>query len=188
MESATGQIEPEAYWVKPTPHVPNSRLPILVYRDALKDTSPENILATIEPNGWLKGGQWKAYYVAHFHSNAHECYGVIKGSNVYLLGKSDIDPDVDEKGQEYGLKLFVQKGDVFVFPAGIAHASFEDKDDYEFVGLYPDGPLVDGTRYDMNYAKAGPEETKKLAEASAQVPIPHSDPFIKRPLKATKTD
>lgn len=110
------RIEPEQYFLDPTPHVPNSRLPILVYRDALADTTPGNILNTIEPNGWLKGGQWKTYKVPHFHAACHECYAVIKGKTTYLLGVGPTDPEFDERGTRHGMKLTVQKGDVFVLP------------------------------------------------------------------------
>ena len=110
------QVSPETFWIASTPHSPNSRLPIVVYRGALQDTSPNNIIATIEPNGWFHGGQWKAYNVAHFHSACHECYGVIKGSSTYMLGKSPADPDVDGDGNPLGRELRVRAGDVFVLP------------------------------------------------------------------------
>lgn len=109
-------VEPETFWIQPTLHSPNSKLPIVVYRNALSDTSPQNILATIEPNGWLKGGQWKTYKIPHFHATNHECYGIIKGSSTYLLGKSPIDSDFDEEGRPLGAKLHVKAGDVFVLP------------------------------------------------------------------------
>ncbi|KAF2138420.1 uncharacterized protein K452DRAFT_234076 [Aplosporella prunicola CBS 121167] len=177
MVSTSGRIEPETHWIKPTPHVPNSKLPIIVYRNALKDTKPDSILATIEPNGWLKGGHWKAFYKPHFHSNCHECYGVVAGSTTYLLGKSPQDPDVDEQGNEHGLKLTVGKGDVFVFPAGISHASLEAKDDYEYIGFYPDAALVEEKRFDMNWGDKGPEETQRLAKLCTEVPVPEADPL-----------
>lgn len=156
-------VEPETFFVKPTPHVPNSCLPVVVYRGALKDTSPSNIVTTIEPNGWLKGGQWKTFKKVHFHSNAHECYGIIQGSSTYRLGKSDIDPDKDADGNPIdGTTFFAEAGDVFVLPvrlaslpvtvccydvsaalltsslkAGIAHCSIDSDGDYEYIGLYP---------------------------------------------------
>lgn len=155
------QTEPEQYFLDPTPHVPNSRLPILVYRNALSDPSPRNILNIIEPNGWLKGGQWKAYNVPHFHAACHECYAVLQGKTTYQLGVGPTDPEFNEKGEPYGMRLTVQKGDVFVLPvchlvdpsnvavfdqdlltlfelqAGVCHASLESEGDYEFIGLYP---------------------------------------------------
>ncbi|KAF2230675.1 hypothetical protein EV356DRAFT_473031 [Viridothelium virens] len=171
------KVEPEKFYVHPTPHVPNSKLPILVYRDVLQDTSPETILSTIEPNGWLKGGQFKTYPVPHFHCLAHECYGIIKGSSTYLLGKSPLDPETDEHGKSNGIILHVKVGDVFVLPAGVSHCSIESAGDYEFIGLYPEAPLIGEHRYDMNWGKDPPEETPKLAEKAATTPIPELDPL-----------
>ncbi|KAL4863519.1 hypothetical protein BDV12DRAFT_206404 [Aspergillus spectabilis] len=171
-------VEPEQYFLAPAPHVPNSRLPILVYRGALDDTSPRNILNTIEPNGWIKGGQWKTYKVPHFHTQCHECYGIIRGGSVYRLGVGPIDPETDEQGKKYGIELRVEKGDVFFLPAGVCHASVDSWDDYEFIGLYPNG-LLDSTnhRFDMNYAMKHPDETTLLGELSDSVPIPPLDPL-----------
>lgn len=112
------QVDPETFYINPTPHVPNSRLPIIVYRNVLQDTSPENILSTIEPNDWLIGGQWKTYKTPHFHAMAHECYAIIRGSSTYLLGKSESDNETDENGKPTGVQLHVQVGDVFVLPVG----------------------------------------------------------------------
>ncbi|KAL4925238.1 cupin domain-containing protein [Aspergillus undulatus] len=190
------QVEPEQYFLSPAPHVPNSKLPILVYRNALNNTSPRNILNIIEPNGWIKGGQWKTYKVPHFHTQCHECYGIIKGGSTYLLGVGPKDPEFDRQGRPYGMKLTVQKGDVFVLPAGICHASLESWDDYEFIGLYPNvskqqsSQMVDGKinhvkgilestghRFDMNYGFKHPEETSSLVKLSDSVPIPPLDPL-----------
>lgn len=173
-------VEPETFFVKPTPHVPNSHLPVVVYRGALDDTSPDNILKTIEPNGWLKGGQWKTFKTVHFHSNAHECYGIIKGSSTYRLGKSDLDADKDDNGVESGTTFFAQAGDVFVLPAGVAHCSIDSDGDYEYIGLYPGEPLPNGLRFDIHWCKDGPEKTKELAQAAANVPIPECDPLYGR--------
>ncbi|KAJ5601252.1 hypothetical protein N7510_010786 [Penicillium lagena] len=174
-----GPIEPEQYFLDPTPHVPNSRLPILVYRNAILDPSPRKILNIIEPNGWLKGGQWKAYKVPHFHAACHECYAVLQGKTTYQLGIGPTDPKFNVKGEPYGMRLTVQKGDVFVLPAGICHASLESEGDYEFIGLYPNGLLeATGQRFDMNYAMKSPEETAELAKKCDFVSIPPLDPFV----------
>ncbi|KAL4739375.1 hypothetical protein BDV11DRAFT_215298 [Aspergillus similis] len=157
-------VQPEQYFLPPTPHVPNSRLPILVYRNVLEDTSPRNILNTIEPNGWIKGGQWKTYKVPHFHTHCHECYGIIRGGSTYLLGVGPNDPKVDEEGNPYGMKLTVQKGDVFVLPA-------LDIDDGK--GILE----ATGHRFDMNYGFKPPEETSALAKQSESVTIPPLDPL-----------
>lgn len=123
------RVEPETHWVvAPTPHVPNSKLPILVYRNALEDTSPENIISTIEPNRWFKGGQWKTNKTPHFHSIAHECYGIIKGSTTYILGKAPMDPTLDDHGRPHGMELRVGVGDVLVLPVWATPSALERVD------------------------------------------------------------
>lgn len=64
---------PETYYItSPTPHVPNSPLPVLVYRSALPgDPDAETTRSHIEPNDWLPGGVFKTYTAHHFHSVTH---------------------------------------------------------------------------------------------------------------------
>ncbi|KAL4967066.1 cupin domain-containing protein [Aspergillus stella-maris] len=175
---AVNMVEPEQYVLSPTPHVPNSRLPVLVYRNALTDTTTRNILNTIEPNGWIKGGQWKAYTVPHFHTQCHECYGIIKGGSTYVLGVSPSDPEVDDQGRPYGMKLKVEQGDVFVLPAGVCHFSVDSWGDYEFIGLYPNGILNSTShRFDMNYGFKPTGETAALITQSEAVGVPPLDPL-----------
>jgi len=116
----------------PTTHVPNSRLPVLVYRSAISSPTPASIQAAIEPNNWLKGGTWKHFPNAHFHSVTHELYVVFSGSSQLLLGRGKLDPPTDED-----LILDVKVGDALVVPAGVAHCSLKSSDDYEYMGLYP---------------------------------------------------
>lgn len=118
MASLVPTVEPEQHFIAPTPYVPNSRFPVLVYRNVFQGLTPESMLQHIEANDWLKGGQWKTYKIAHFHSTTHECYAVLKGKTTYSLGKSPIDTDFNEDGTENGIKLQVGHGDVFVLPVG----------------------------------------------------------------------
>ncbi|KAF2870026.1 hypothetical protein BDV95DRAFT_574914 [Massariosphaeria phaeospora] len=98
-------ITPELYTLDPTPHVPNSKLPVILYRVAVNGFSYDEILELMERNGYKKGGQWKEHKTAHFHSNVHECYAVISSSTLYSLGKSPIDPDVNNQGRKNGITL-----------------------------------------------------------------------------------
>lgn len=116
MSIHTPTIEPELYTINPTPYVPNSRLPIVLYRNALQNPTPASVKAAIEPNQWFRGGQWKAYYHAHFHAITHECYGVISGAAIFNLGKSPLDDEFNEKGDKNGIQIRFNKGDVFVLP------------------------------------------------------------------------
>lgn len=86
----------ETYTLPPTPYVPNSPLPVLVYRNALPtpvtETSTQRF---IEGNGWERqvckppsivlclqridasqGPVFPAIPKRHFHPNVHECYGI----------------------------------------------------------------------------------------------------------------
>ncbi|ORY04113.1 hypothetical protein BCR34DRAFT_604965 [Clohesyomyces aquaticus] len=137
MPGNLARCEPEQHLLAPTAHVPNSRLPVLVYRGVLQGFSAEDMLELIESNDWIKGGQWKAYGVAHFHSNVHECYADIKGQSTYELGRSPIDAKLNGEGNEIGMRLRVAEGELFFLRAGISHCSIESDRDYQFMGLYP---------------------------------------------------
>lgn len=123
---------PEKHFLqKPTPHVPNSPLPVLIYRSILTlPTTPDSICALIESNGWLKGGIFAHYPAHHFHSITHECYAVFKGRSKLLLGKGPLD-------EEGGLEVEIGEGDAIVLPAGVAHCCLESEEGYGYVGLYP---------------------------------------------------
>jgi uncharacterized protein YjlB len=119
MPSATAISPPETYLItRSTPHVPNSRFPVLVYRSVLP-THPtsESICAAIEPKDWIKGGVFKHYPAHHFHSVTHELYAVFKGHSRLLLGRGPLDA-AKEDGD---LELELRTGDCIVLPAGVAH-------------------------------------------------------------------
>lgn len=116
MPSTTAISPPEKYFLtKPTPHVPNSRLPVLIYRSViLANPTPDSICAAIEPNDWIKGGIFKHYPAHHFHSVTHELYAVFKGHSHLLLGRGPLD-------EESGVEVDLRVGDCIVLPAGVAH-------------------------------------------------------------------
>lgn len=80
--------QPEAYYVvDPTPYVPNSHLPVLIYRSCFPAQASEGaVRQAIEANHWYQGGVFKHYPAHHFHSVTHECYAVFKGRSSLLLG------------------------------------------------------------------------------------------------------
>lgn len=137
---------PEQYHVHaPTSHVPNSRLPVLIYRSALPrgtgsdlTTAASAAAATardlIERNHWFYGGTFKTYWRHHFHSVTHECYAVIRGQSRMLLGVGPLDCEVEdededegreeeegEKGgaERRGVEVVVGEGDVIVLPVSV---------------------------------------------------------------------
>ncbi|KAF4432580.1 cupin domain [Fusarium acutatum] len=121
----------ECYLVSRTEDAPNSRLPIVVYRDVLPQPRTEETATTsLTTHRWEKRGTWGHIAIRHFHPNSHECYGIFQGSSTLLLGKI-------QKGE--GVEVAVKAGDVVVLPAGTAHSSLESSSDYRYIGVYPKG-------------------------------------------------
>lgn len=117
----TNQVQPETFLVPATAHSPNSKLPVIVYRNALDDKTVDGALNAVETSEWPRGGHWKIAKetlaaTPHYHATTHEAYTVLNGSGTYLLGKSPLDPEVDGDGNPVGVKFTARAGDVFVFP------------------------------------------------------------------------
>ncbi|RMJ26042.1 hypothetical protein PHISP_03069 [Aspergillus sp. HF37] len=130
--------ELETYTLPPTPHVPNSPLPVLVYRNALPapvtETSTQRF---IEGNGWSRQGPvFPAIPKRHFHPNVHECYGILRGSSQVHLGVGTSD---NNNNPAAGLRLTLRAGDVVVHPAGTAHSNVSDEDEYAYLAFFPAG-------------------------------------------------
>jgi uncharacterized protein YjlB len=139
--------------------VPNSALPMIVYRGAVPADAAaiERVFAA---NGWPPAWRNGVHPFHHFHSRAHEVLGVARGTVSVLFG--------GEKGQV----LTVSAGDVVVIPAGVGHCNVEQSADLLIVGAYPDtGPSPDTRR-----ARAG--EYADVVEAVAKVPLPGADPVL----------
>ncbi|KAF2148107.1 hypothetical protein K461DRAFT_233579 [Myriangium duriaei CBS 260.36] len=117
----------ECYYIRRNSFVPNSVLPVIVYRNVLPDDLNEKIaMAFLTRHEWEKRGTWGHIAIRHFHPNSHECYG----SSTLLLGQGKR----DDKG---GVQVKVERGDVIVLPAGTAHSSIESTSDYRYIGVYP---------------------------------------------------
>jgi uncharacterized protein YjlB len=139
--------------------IPNSRLPLLYYRDAVKLTSdtPGMFEELFEANDW--GGTWRngIYTYHHYHSTTHEVLGVFRGAATVQLGG------------ERGIKQKISAGDVLIIPAGVAHKNFGASNDFGVVGGYPGG-----AEWDMNYGR--PDERAAAEQNLARVPLPKTDP------------
>ena len=139
---------------------PNSGLPLLVYRGAVR--LPEHDPAAafeqlFAANGWE--GSWRdgIYPYHHYHSTAHEVLGVYRGSARVQLGG------------ERGVVQEVHPGDVIIIPAGVAHKNLGSTADFGVVGAYPEGQ-----DWDMNYGRPG--ERPWADGNTARVPLPKADP------------
>ncbi|GAB7353934.1 hypothetical protein MBLNU459_g4541t2 [Dothideomycetes sp. NU459] len=160
---------PETYSLTPTLFVPNSVLPVLVYRNVLPlPHDQRSAKQALEKNGWIQGGVFAHYPTHHYHSVTHECYAVFRGSSHFLLGKGPLD------GDDHGVEVDLHAGDIIVQPAGVAHCCLESTDDFAYIGVYPKG----SPHWDNNFCKADEQETVEKASVARKVPIPDSDPIF----------
>jgi len=137
--------------------IPNSRLPLLVYRDAVP-AEPASIERLFAANRWPPAWRDGVYRFHHFHSTAHEVLGVARGEMSVLFGGPG------------GKVLTVRAGDVVVVPAGVGHCNQGQSDDLLIVGAYPDN----GPGPDLRRGKR--EEHDAVVRAIAAVPLPPADP------------
>ena len=160
-----GEARTEAFRFEDDGLVPNSRLPLLLYRGALTLDGAEDPAALFEAafaaNGW--SGSWRngIYDYRHYHSTSHEVLGVARGGARVELGGA--------KGQI----LRLGAGDVVVIPAGVGHRCVEADEDFLVFGAYPGGRSWDLLR-------DTPREHAKALEHIPRVPLPEADPLFGR--------
>lgn len=143
---------------------PNSRLPVLLYKDALDIPvlfPATHVRHLFEQNGWSNSWDAGIFEYHHYHSITHEVLGIYKGqANLQLGGPG-------------GPRITVGKGDVIVIPAGVAHKNLGGENDAGVIGAYPDG-----RDYDMNYGKPG--ERPGTDKNISKVLVPVNDPVFGR--------
>lgn len=143
--------------------VPNSRLPLVVYRGALPEggdraAACEQMFAR---NGWPDSWRNGIYGHHHYHSTAHEVLGIARGTARVRLGG------------ESGASVEIAAGDVVVIPAGVAHKREAASADLVVIGAYPRGQRPDLCRADA-------AAYDRAAATVAAVPLPGADPVTGR--------
>jgi len=171
METALRYSEEKIYHelIPPNGNFPNNaHLPVLLYNSVLEleNGNPEKVVEQIfEGNMW--GNPWVngIFNYHHYHSITHEVLAVLSGTCIVALGGSN------EK------KYHLEKGDVLILPAGVAHKNISSSADFKCMGAYPGG-----VSYDLKHGKA---DEKQEAEKNIQkVPVPEKDPvYGKGPLQ-----
>lgn len=148
---------PEALHLADGGGVPNSRLPVLVYRDVAGARDARGCAELFASHGWR--GAWVdgIFTFHHFHSTAHEVLGIVGGTASVILGGPG------------GRRVEVERGDVLVLPAGTGHRNAGASADLVVVGAYPYGMWCDLRRGD-------PAEREEVLAAIAAVPLPGADP------------
>jgi uncharacterized protein YjlB len=141
---------------------PNNVLPLLVYKKAfqLKDDQSDDVVKDIfESNGWVNSWVDSIYDYHHYHSTAHEVLGITKGNALLMFGGPS------------GISIPVEKGDVIIIPAGVAHKSESSDKDFTCVGAYPEGQTYD-------ICKGKDNDRPKADLNIAKVPLPFADPVF----------
>ena len=141
---------------------PNSRHPALLYKSALDIPMlfpGTHVRHLFERNGWSNSWDEGTFQYHHYHSITHEVLGIYKGHTILQLGGLK------------GPKIFVEKGDVLIIPAGVAHKNQGAENSVGVIGAYPDG-----RDYDMNYGN--PDERPGTDENIRKVPVPQTDPLF----------
>ena len=151
---------PETYRFADDGRIPNSVLPLLLYRRALPADAAAMERA-FAANGW--SGAWRngIFTFHHFHSIAHEVLGIARGEVQVAFGGPA------------GRTVSVEAGDVVVIPAGVGHGNMGQTDDLLVVGAYPGGADYDTRRGD-------PGEHAAMLRNVTVVPLPDADPVSGR--------
>ncbi len=155
------------FWFSGDGFLPNSALPVLVYRaDAINFKNmgmvetKEQIAKIASNNEWYLDWVASIYRRPHYHSTAHEALIIFKGTALLQLG-----------GNRVGKKWEVVAGNVIFIPAGVGHQRIRSTDDFTVFGLYPVGQKWDlqwGWR--KNYASS--------LRRIKKVPLPKADPIF----------
>jgi uncharacterized protein YjlB len=138
----------------------NALLPVLIYEKILQlpdHHAGKEVERIFKTNGWGNAWQNGVYDYHHYHSTAHEVLGVFQGSARIQFGGPS------------GKAILLEKGDVVVIPAGVAHKSIDVYDDFKCVGAYPRGQT-----YDINTGTE--EEHERALETIRSLPLPETDP------------
>ncbi|WP_043831932.1 hypothetical protein [Muricoccus aerilatus] len=154
----------EEYRFAPSGGIPNSGLPLLVWRGAL-NADAEAISQHFARHGWSNGWTNGVFDYHHFHSIAHEALGVSCGEARVRFGGPG------------GETLTLRAGDAVVIPAGVGHCREWASEDFEIVGAYPGGG-------DYDIRRGDPAEAAEVAANIAAIPRPEVDPVQGHPIWA----
>ena len=149
---------------KPNKNFPNSKLPLLIYKNACllgkqQKKAAQALQKIFDKNNWKNTWSNGIYSFHHYHSNTHECLGIAAGKAWVIFGGTG------------GRKLALEKGDVIIIPAGLSHKCSKASADFLCVGSYPGG-----NEYDINLGTK--EELEKAKPRLAKMPKPSLDPVF----------
>jgi uncharacterized protein YjlB len=160
MNTQSSRPGPEEFLFTDDGKIPNSKFPLLVYRNAFEARGTDGaawLEQKFAANNWTNSWRNGVYPFHHYHSTSHEVLGVYSGSALLHLGG------------EQGQKVEVRAGDILIIPAGVGHKNL-NSDGLGIVGAYPDG-----REWDVN--KGLPGERPQTDRNIAALPVPGTDPL-----------
>jgi uncharacterized protein YjlB len=162
MSDVSKDIQPLVYVFEDDGIVPNNRLPLLLYGQAISvagDQPEKTIEGLFGANGW--GDMWRngIYDYLHYHSTVHEALGIARGHARVRFG--------GDRGEE----IEVAAGDVVILPAGTGHQCLSASPDFSVVGAYPPDAR-------MQVTLPTPENHERAMKTIPQVKVPKTDPVL----------
>lgn len=154
--------EPLNFLFSDTGIIPNSKYPVILYRDAFHNAPNEigdNAEQLFRLNNWFNYWRGGVYHFEHYHSNTHEVMAVYSGSAILRCGG------------ENGETIKLHTGDIIIIPAGVAHQCMANSMDFAVLGAYPNGAEAD--------LKRGEKNERPLADRNITgVLLPEADPLL----------
>ncbi|WP_104205003.1 cupin domain-containing protein [Billgrantia saliphila] len=164
-ESDGRTVEPERMVFHDDGRIPNTPLATLAFRSRGVDPAldREAIASRFEriftASGWPPSWRGGVYDYHHYHSIAHEAFGVLSGRGRLRLG--------GEQGQDVELNV----GDALVLPAGTGHCSLWASDDFLLLAAYPED------QHELDLIRADPDAHDAAVARIAEVSRPAYDPL-----------
>lgn len=153
----------QTHLFEPDGGIPNSRLPLVLWRGRLPREARGGTAATalFRRNGWQGTWVYTVFPYWHFHSRGHEVLACVSGTARIGLGG------------DRGIKVDVAPGDVCVIPAGVGHRRLDASGDFQMAGGYPPGQ-------EGNIVRPGDLSDERIAGEIAAVALPQTDPVSGR--------
>jgi len=152
--------EVETFILKPDAEIPNSALPLLLYKQVLAPAlqSPAGCQSLFRENDWVENWVDGIFDYWHFHVTGHEVLGCVAGEAEVGFGGRG------------GIEVTFKAGDVVVIPGGVGHKRLSEKrGGFTVVGGYPPGQ--NGT-----ITRAGDMAVAEAERLIALLALPRSDP------------
>ncbi|WP_157558235.1 cupin domain-containing protein [Niabella aurantiaca] len=119
------RINPDIFYFKEDKNIPNSPLPLLIYRgffDKEYEDCEGWLKNRFSSNRWFPAPRLQVFGFTHYYINTHLVIGVCSGEAKWQLGGT------------LGITTNIEKGDVVVIPAGVALRHLESEKNFKIVG------------------------------------------------------